>query len=72
MGADMYWHWPTSFGYVVIDDQSDEREENDALVGWRNQELKNEYGTHSLKKLYCYRCRSAMCVHINTIKDENV
>lgn len=67
-----YWHWPTSFGYVVINDQNEAKEENDALLGWRKQELKNEYGSHMVLKLYCYKCRGFTCNHIQSVKEENV
>lgn len=67
-----YWHWPTSFGYVVIDDEHAAEEEQDALVGRRKQEFKNEYGSYKVLKLYCYKCRGFGCNHILSIKEENV
>lgn len=64
-----FWHWPTSFGYIVIDDECDEKENRDALIGWREKEFKNPYGNYTVPKLYCYFCRGFGCSHIQSIND---
>lgn len=63
-----YWHWPTSFGFVVIDDQSEAKDERDALIGYRKQEFKNEYGQHTALRKYCFFCRGFSCSYIQSIE----